>query len=359
MTEIENEVLPSEQENDVNKFLSSLTLSIGKQFLSNMKKRKKRKEGELICPNTSNYKDILLGYNYNIKHLKKFCKTYSLKVGGNKHVLLSRIFTHLHLSYYVTKIQKVFRRNLVQKYVKCHGPAYRNKELCTNNTDFVTMEELKEISFHNFFSYKDIDEHVYGFSVFSLYNLIFIQEKSVYVKNPYNRNIIPEYAVKDFLKLLHYATLLKIKLNLLSEDDNVIPFEKSVELYGLEIFQKINGFGHQSDIRWFLSLSKRKLINFVYELFEIWEYRANLSPEVKVNICPNGSPFRNVYICEFQEEPNIWNIRKRVLDIINLFITTGVDEDSKSLGAYYILGALTIVSHHAASTMPWLFDAMF
>jgi hypothetical protein len=221
------------------------------------------------------------------------------------------------------------------------------------------MEELKEISFHDFFSYKDLDEHVYGFSVFSLYNLIFIQEKSVFVKNPYNRNIIPEYAITSFLKLLHYATLLKVKLNLLTEDDTAIPFEKSVELYGLEIFQKINSFGHQSDIRWFLSLQKKRLINFVYELFDIWEFRANLEMEIKNKICPNGSPFQNVYICEFEEEPNIWNVRKRILDIIQLFITSGVDEDSKSLGAYYVLGALTMVSRPAAETMPWLFEAIF
>ena len=34
----------------------------------------------------------------------------------------------------------------------------------------------------------------------------------------------------------------------------------------------------------------------------------------------------------------------------------GINADSKNLGAYYILGALTITSRNAANALPWLFE---
>ena len=38
-------------------------------------------------------------------------------------------------------------------------------------------------------------------------------------------------------------------------------------------------------------------------------------------------------------------------------ILNGISKDSKSLGAYYILGALTIVNANAAESLPWLYQS--
>jgi len=40
------------------------------------------------------------------------------------------------------------------------------------------------------------------------------------------------------------------------------------------------------------------------------------------------------------------------------FVNNGVDRDSKTLGAYYVLGALTLVNDSAASSLPWLFQSV-
>ena len=50
-------------------------------------------------------------------------------------------------------------------------------------------------------------------------------------------------------------------------------------------------------------------------------------------------------------------MRKRVLDIIEIFITKGIDNDARALGTYYILGALTTVNHDAATSLPWLYES--
>ena len=43
-------------------------------------------------------------------------------------------------------------------------------------------------------------------------------------------------------------------------------------------------------------------------------------------------------------------------NIINKFVTKGCDKQHKCLGAYYILGALTLVSYNAAQSLPWLYE---
>jgi len=42
----------------------------------------------------------------------------------------------------------------------------------------------------------------------------------------------------------------------------------------------------------------------------------------------------------------------------DMSINTGIDNDSKSLGAYYILGALTLVNTNAAISLPWLYQSV-
>ena len=70
--------------------------------------------------------------NYSLQQLKTFAKHYKLKISGTKKELITRIYVFLQLSYYVIKIQKVFRGNLQRFFNKLHGPAYKNKKLYFN-----------------------------------------------------------------------------------------------------------------------------------------------------------------------------------------------------------------------------------
>ena len=57
-------------------------------------------------------------------------------------------------------------------------------------------------------------------------------------------------------------------------------------------------------------------------------------------------------------EQNLDNIRKVVLDVLEKMVNSGVDKDNRALGAYYVLAALTLVSENAANTLPWLFQSV-
>ena len=94
-------------------------------------------------------------------------------------------------------------------------------------------------------------------------------------------------------------------------------------------------------------------------LSDIFNYRAQLTNEVKRNICPpSGNPFWNFNINYIQGESNIDNIRASVLDVLEKLVNTGINHDSKSLGAYYVLSALTLVNENAAETLPWLYQSV-
>jgi hypothetical protein len=321
-----------------------------------VKKTSKVSEDKLSIPTIKTYNDLVYN-NYNVAQLKGFAKHYKLKITGNKPQLVNRLYTYLYLSSYIIKIQKVFRSMLVRKYKQLHGPASLNRKLCTNTEDFISMEPVEEINFHQFISYKDFDGFIYGFDINSLHNLFLKSDSEI--KNPYNRNLIPETLFKDIRSLIRLGRILKININLNFEDNiKNVSNEKAIELRALTLFQNIDALGNYSNSNWFLSLNRNQLIKFIRELMDIWNYRAQLSIETKRDICPPiGDPFRSLSIQYIVNEQNLWNIKKVMLEIMEKLVNCGIDRDNKALGAYYVLGALTLVNGEAATSLPWLFQS--
>jgi hypothetical protein len=248
---------------------------------------------------------------------------------------------------------------IVKKYKKLHGPAVLNRKLCNNAFDFITMEPIEEINFHQFLSYKDLDGFIYGFDIISLHNL-FLKSKDIEsVRNPYNRNLIPESVIKLIKSIIRLSRIIKIHINVHFEDESKnISNEKSIELRALSLFQNIDELGNYSNSEWFLSLNRTQLIKFVRELNDIWNYRVQITNEMKRNICPpNGNPFRNLNIPYLHTESNIINVKKVIMEVLEIIVNSGIDRDCKALGAYYVLGALTLVNEQCAISLPWLFQS--
>ena len=332
-----------------------------KKFLSiiPMKKPKKINDKDIVIPTINTMNEIIKN-NYNVSQLKNFAKHYKLKISGNKNELTKRIFSFLYLSKYIIKIQKVFRGFLLRHYKNLHGPAasLKNRKLCTNSCDFITMEPLEEINFHQFLSYRDVDGFIYGFDISSLYNLISKSQNLDSILNPYNRNVIPPLLIKTVSYIIILAQLFNIYIKLNYEDDTQnVSKEQALQLRSLALFQNINALGNYSDSQWFLSLNKQQLIKFIHELADIWNYRAQILPEVKRNIYPQGEPFRNLSVQYIHTEENLVNVKTVILEVLEKFVNNGVDNDSKSLGSYYVLGALTLVNETAATSLPWLYQS--
>jgi hypothetical protein len=349
--------------NSVEKFMEELVLKCEKK-IHFTKYQKKMMDENLTILTINNYNE-LTEINYNVPQLKTMAKFYKLKISGNKKELINRIFVFLYLSYFIIKIQKIFRGCLQRKINKFFGPALYKRNICTNNSDFITMEDLSDLQYGQFYSYKDNDGRIYGFDIASIYNLIYkssdnINNNKIGGINPYNRNKIPSFVMIELKMIIRTSKILKININLEFETDiGCVTTKKSIELKALSLFQNIDSLGNYSSPEWFLSLNRNQLIKFLRELSDIWNYRAQLSQEIKQKICPpSGDPFRNINISYLTNEHDLLNVKKCILDLLEKFVTIGVDRDSKTLGAYYVLAALTLVNDVAASSLPWLFQSV-
>ena len=131
----------------------------------------------------------------------------------------------------------------------------------------------------------------------------------------------------------------------------------------LRLFQTINALGHYSDPEWFVALTYEQHITFLRELIDIWNYRAELSPQARRTIYPPyGDPFphyvlgwvtHQFYI--YLSPENIININ---LTVIERFIASAVSEGDRCLGSNFILCALTLVSIPAREALPWLYQSV-
>ena len=319
----------------------------------------------LKIPQMSEY-NILMTSDYTVPQLKKICKHYKLKVGGVKKELIFRIYNYLKYSYYSIKIQKVVKGNIIRKINKLKGPALFNKKLCVNEVDFLTLEPIKNTSYADFFSFKDTDDFIYGFDICSLWNLYIVQDNNSRktkmkskVMNPYNRKQFPPKLIRRLRRVIKMQKSINHPANIKLEDDTEeLSDEKKIELECIRLFQKIDERGHVTNIKWFMDLTPSKLLKFIYELKEIWEYRAQINHTTRNNIYPPRHLFNNVSI-NILRFKSYTVIRQAAIKLIGKLIESGTNDDFKSLGMYYVLGALTMVNNEAATSYPWLYESFY
>lgn len=318
----------------------------------------------------------LLTINYSVSQLKLIAKYHKLKTTGNKEYLKKRLYNYLYFSYNIIIIQKSVRYNLTKKYIKLHGPGFYNKALCSNDIDFCTLDNLNNIPYNQFISFKDDNDHIYGFDILSLYNLFMKVTKNnktrtsselnsassnlLNVQNPFTNIFFSYNVLKQLLEYIRLSNLLKIHIDLNYDDLAHLSINKQAEMKILTLFQRIDSLGNYTNIKWFLELDKYGLIRFIRELVDIWNYRANLSQETKREIVPpRGNPFYDEHLnINNLPQYNFTQIRKYSITIIDLMINKGINENSCLLGSYYVLCALTMVSSEAAITLPWLYEAV-
>ena len=128
------------------------------------------------------------------------------------------------------------------------------------------------------------------------------------------------------------------------------------------LFHKIYELGNYSEHIWFVQLRRHDLCKFLFELYEIWVYRAQLTREIQILICPpNGNPFMNVnpnYISYLERTQPMRYIQSIALDIMEKMVFRANIESNQNLGALYILSALTLVSESARLSLPWLYASV-
>jgi hypothetical protein len=369
--------------------------SVSGSLLANNTSPEDEHQTNVIILKTSDH-EKMKNAKYSLSELRSLCCHYGIKKSGTKPELSLRIYTYLKQSYYIVKLQRLYREFIGRKYRRICGPGYLHAKECVNDTDFYTFDKLANIKPTELFTYRDNDDKIYGFHIASLFHLIITAYPNI--TNPYNRKIIPATILNNLYEKLIYGSLLGFRVSLKLDDDNddddvanighngdkhetgggggggggvagaggglgsVLSREKQEELFIVDLFQHINTLGNYADSEWFIALQRPELIRFIRNIYDIWYYRANLSQEMKERICPpSGNPFvinnvlvnLNVITLLTDQE-----IRTICVSIIDRIVRRGISREDQCLGAFYILATLTIVSQDARNALPWLYEAV-
>jgi len=134
---------------------------------------------------------------------------------------------------------------------------------------------------------------------------------------------------------------------------------KPLETRIQELFMEIDQLGNYTQSTWFSNLNKRGYILLWGHLHDIWRYRAQLSVEIKNNICPLFDPFSDIFSQPIYQNHILESeIKIACLAVIENLVYSGIDEYHKTLGTFHALTALTLVSNEARIAMPWLYESV-
>jgi len=322
---------------------------------SAISQKKPKKKDDYIMPNKSNY-SIILSTNYTIKQLKEIAGQYKIKLSSSlvKADIVNKIYNYFKHYDNAAVIQRAWRIYLLKQYNKLRGPARFNRSLCVNETDFFTMDDVKDIPYSQFFSFQDDDTMIYGFDMLSIYTL-FHKGFETKTLNPYNRNVLSKNIKKNVLKLLWFSIHFKEEINVTMNEPDAV---QTINARCATLFHEMDILGNYTNANWFLALNQPSVARFIMELNDIWSYRANLSELIKRDICPDHrNLFRPMYMIDIRFE-SLQILQDIALSIIQSLVRDGVNQDSRSLGANFVLCALTLVNPEAAIALPWLYQSV-
>ena len=315
--------------------------------------------------------ECLYNYNYTKKLLISTMKYLNIRIKNStsmkKDELIHTLYNIMRLKTSVIKIQKQWDKYFIKKYNECLGPTYRNFERSNNIEDFLTVEDIKDIDYDFYMSFEDSDGFCYTFNIISLYNLRLKNMND----NPYNRKPFSNVFIDLLNRKIKFNNILAKK-----HTDMMEKHSKVAQIYNnahrqhnqqrssndytqqiRDIFCTIDNLGNYTQAEWLLQLNSRQLRRFIHELKDIWIYRAQISSEIKRQIYPpGGNPFYDIPSIISLDNP-IEYFRSKVYVILHRLIYTTNNDDLRRMSALYILTALTIVSHNAASALPWLFES--
>ena len=313
----------------------------------------KTKSKEMVKPETYY---LLYQYNFTIPQIRNILKQFNISSCKyqKKCELLYYAINMLYIYTKAKKIQKCWRNHFIKQFNKTLGPSFKNRKISNNIDDFYTAEDLNEIDYYYYFSFKDNDNFIYTFNIVSIHALLEKRQN----ENPYNRKKFTNEIINIVKMRMNYNKILKKT----SVFDDYKPPELTFENKIINIFSQIDELGNYSNSSWFMDLNLIQTKRFLYELFEIWSFRAQLTYERKVQICPpSGNPFLNVPTSAYMLTSNfhsLESLRKIGVDIMEKLIYRAHNDSDKSIGALYILSSLTLVSVDARNSLPWLYASV-
>jgi len=329
--------------------------------------------------------------SYTLPILKQVCKTYKLCISGRKQDVIARIITHFNKIRSSVVVQKYTRRYLVKIVTSNYEKNKILRGQCVNDTDFSTLDPLGEIEPDHLYCYTDTDKFTYGFNITSLIELLRNNHK---ISNPYNRmaitrkqqnNIVSVYNMSilinpSFKEYNMYSSTAYTLQNRVSPRivamNRLAPLEALLLDYNPEpssynnyhppynlrlmsnplqftqyqqivltrqqpmqsrvdrLFMEIDRLGNYTQSSWFTDLTHLQYARLYRALYDIWNYRGQLS------------------------QLSVDDLKSACLIVFENMIYSGISNEIRQIGVMHSLTALTIVSSSARYALPWLFESM-
>ena len=244
----------------------------------------------------------------------------------------------------IKKIQNNFRK---KKNIFLRGIGYIDKKQCNNDSDFFTYEKINEINDKYFFSYRDDRSFVWFFDIRSFNKLIEMKQN-----NPYTRETIPENIIqksKELSKLL----CLTGKEDLFGQGEIVLTKKQIIKQNVVDIFSQMEQYGYSSNTDWFYGLNIHRLKKLYRSLEDIWNYRLDLSNEIKSSISPPNGLVFNIPISQVCALNNQLDVQEVILNEVMKF-NNAINTEYKKLGYMYFLLGLGTVSKRCYESHQWL-----
>jgi len=347
------------------------------------------------------YKNSMVISNISTQHIKNtkaaIKKLHDFTLVGNKKVIQERLINYFEQERIVVNIQKMIRGHFVKRLMYFLGPASKNRSLCVNDSDFITLDPLSKLPLYDFFSYSDKTNMIYGFQMSSLVSLIKMRGHK-HLQNPFNReninhlkksikrseNLIKLVQTKHIPKKREIVQKLvkppiRVRSNptmdrvtrlhsmLLTEYNydcdamiNYIRITRSTSLQerSRQLFMEIDNLGNYSDHEWFTVLDRRGYLRYFRILRDIWTYRARIPSNIKFKICPLWDPFFILTDLNNINDLTIEQLQSLCLSVMEDMVYTGVETEFKTLGSMHVLSVLTLVNMGARQALPWLYESL-
>lgn len=318
---------------------------------------KSRKDPKKRCTNLAVHGEYC-GIHY--KYPRPWCPGSPASIAARvktRHVRALRIKKNPEL---VQRIIKWWRLHNGLRQRRMRGPAYWSRTLCTNDADFFSTDATTDISGVTFYSYKDTDNHIYGFDIRSIHTLLYRARSHAAVgehaSNPFTRAPFPLFVARQVGTLVRALTRQRIP----TEWAPLAPPtpEQQIRMKIVDAFSKIDELNYYSSPDWFLELDVEGHRQFYVVMFDIWTHRAGLSIAQKNTIVPG-------FASRLFRTPR-WAVADMAIDalqrlnlaVIRMMISSATDRNDRILGAMYVVSALTLVCDAARIAYPWLHESV-
>lgn len=296
--------------------------------------------------------------------------------------ILIKANTHLDK---LVKLQRWVRNSLFAFSKRLHG-AHRARVV--NDSDFVSLDDIKDIPDKDFIALEDAHGFVYGFNLDSIVDLILKSDENflesfkkqsvgfcyrqyvrtlynhynkIKINNPYTRDLLPcDFKLRVFQ--LHARNIFKAMKNNLSIQLNASglgtgtgasDLRQQVRNKCFAIFQKIDMFGYMTDIAWLMDENVKNLKLFYKRLAFQWNLEFGLNNTARYRISRTHNLFSHLQDIMLSRADK-YVLLDKILDTLTVLVSNGETEGDRNTGCILILYALAAINPRCIEANPWL-----